>query len=47
MKSLKGYCRPAVCSDVDFITGYCIQGVDMEEKEEACRALSEIAKNCR
>lgn len=46
MKSCKRYCKLVVCFNVDFIIGYCIHSADMEEKEEACRALSEIAKNC-
>ncbi|XP_021926547.1 importin-4-like isoform X1 [Zootermopsis nevadensis] len=33
-------------SEDEDISGYCIHSADMEEKEEACRALSEIAKNC-
>jgi hypothetical protein len=46
MEYMKEYCRLVVCFNVDFITGYCFQSVHMDEKEEACRALSEIAKNC-
>jgi hypothetical protein len=31
--------------NVEFLVGYSVENVYMEEKEEACLSLAEIAKN--
>jgi hypothetical protein len=41
-KALK---RIFMYSNLDFILGYSIENVYVEEKEEACVALTEIARN--